>query len=110
MFGEEHAGSALRTVRSLPRNAIPVDLLEPSLETGRSLCFLRFGHHLPPFFFGSAFFSSSFSSFFSTGFFPSFGAALFSSFGTPFGPSLARRFSAFGSCSPSRLSASRLGA
>src|SRR5439155_1323807 len=80
MFGEEHAGSALRAVRSLPRNAIPVDLVEPSLEAGPSLFLLRLGHHLPPFFFGSAFFSSFFSSFFSAGFFSSFGAAFFTSF------------------------------
>src|SRR5438132_12374624 len=80
VFGEEHAGSALRTVRSLPRNAIPVDLVEPSLEAGRSLFLLRFGHHLPAFFFVSAFFSSFFSSFFSAGFFSSFVVAFFSSF------------------------------
>src|SRR5438445_596899 len=97
MFGEEHAGSALRAVRPLPRNAIPVDLVEPSLEAGRSLCFLRFGHHLPPFFFGSAFFSSFFSSFFSAGFFSSFDAAFFSSLGAGFDSSLAGGFSAFGS-------------
>src|SRR5207244_8058158 len=90
MFGEEDAGSALGTVCSLPRNAIPVDLVEPSLEAGRSLCFLRFGHHLAPFFFGSAFFSS----FFSSGFFSSFGAAFFSSLGAGFASSFAAVFSA----------------
>src|SRR5438876_7827453 len=83
VFGEEHARSALRAVRSLPRNAIPVDLVEPSLEAGLSLFLLRLGHHLPPFFFGSAFFSSFFSSFFSAGFFSSF-AGGFSSFATGF--------------------------
>src|SRR5439155_7501153 len=106
MFGEEHAGSALRAVRSLPRNAIPVDLVEPSLEAGPSLFLLRLGHHLPPFFFGSAFFSSFFSSFFSAGFFSSFGAAFFSSLGAGFGSSLAGGFSALGSGFPSGFGAS----
>src|SRR2546421_5877746 len=110
MFGEEDAGSALGTVRSLPRNAIPVDLVEPSLEPGRSLCLLRLGHHLPPFFFGSVFFSSFFSSFFSAGFFSSFGAAFFSSLGAGFGSSFAGGFSAFGSGFPSGFGASGLGA
>src|SRR5207244_9118829 len=110
MFGEEHAGSALRAVRPLPRNAIPVDLVEPSLEAGPSLLLLRLGHHLPPFFFGSAFFSSFFSSFFSAGFFSSFGAAFFSSLGAGFGSSLAGGFSALGSGFPSGFGASGLGA
>src|SRR5216117_3676321 len=55
---EEHARPALRTVRPLPRDAIPVDLVELPLESRDALFLLRLGHHLPPFFFGSAFFSS----------------------------------------------------
>src|SRR5438132_13690616 len=110
VFGEEHAGSALRAVRSLPRNAIPVDLVEPSLEARRSLFLLRFGHHLPAFFFGSAFFSSFFSSFFSAGFFSSFCGAFFSSLGPGFGASFAAILSAFGSGFPSDFGASGFGA
>src|SRR5437667_9231656 len=110
VFGEEHARSALRAVRSLPRNAIPVDLVEPSLEAGLSLFLLRLGHHLPPFFFGSAFFSSFFSSFFSAGFFSSFAGAFFSSLGAGFGSSLAGGFSVLGSGFPSGFGASGLGA
>src|SRR5438552_18295108 len=84
VFGEEHARSALRAVRSLPRNAIPVDLVEPSLAAGLSLFLLRLGHHLPPFFFGSAFFSAFFSS--------SVPAAFFSSFAGSFSSSRAAGF------------------
>src|SRR5439155_27270463 len=51
---EEHARPALRTVRPLPRDAIPVDLVELPLESRDALFLLRLGHHLPPFFFGSA--------------------------------------------------------
>src|SRR5436853_6867132 len=102
VFGEEHARSALRAVRSLPRNAIPVDLVEPSLEAGLSLFLLRLGHHLPPFFFGSAFFSSFFSSFFSAGFFSSFAGGFFSSF--------AGAFSTLGSAFGSGLGGSGFGA
>src|SRR5438552_561581 len=110
VFGEEHARSALRAVRSLPRNAIPVDLVEPSLEAGLSLFLLRLGHHLPPFFFGSAFFSSFFSSFFSAGFFSSFAGGFFSSLGAGFDSSFDGGFSAFGSGFPSGFGASGLGA
>src|SRR5438552_2352616 len=101
VFGEEHARSALRAVRWLPRNAIPVDLVEPSLEAGLSLFLLRLGHHLPPFFFGSAFFSS---------FFSSFAGGFFSSLGAGFDSSFAGGFSAFGSGFPSGFGASGLGA
>src|SRR5436189_300471 len=66
---EEHARPALRTVRPLPRDAIPVDLVELPLESRDALFLLRLGHHLPPFFFGSAFFSSFGASFFSAAFF-----------------------------------------
>src|SRR5213596_4124213 len=98
---EEHARPALRTVRPLPRDAIPVDLVELPLESRDALFLLRLGHHLPPFFFGSAFFSS---------FFSSFGAAFFSSLGAGFGSSLAGGFSALGSGFPSGFGASGLGA
>src|SRR5206468_595544 len=47
---EEHARSALRTVRPLPRDAIPVDLVELPLESRDALFLLRLGHHLPAFF------------------------------------------------------------
>src|SRR5205809_5598760 len=76
---EEHARPALRTVRPLPRDAIPVDLVELPLESRDALFLLRLGHHLPPFFFGSAFFSSFGASFFSAGFLSSL-AGFFSSF------------------------------
>src|SRR5213595_2838270 len=98
---EEHARSALRTVRPLPRDAIPVDLVELPLESRDALFLLRLGHHLPPFFFGSAFFSSFGASFFSAGFFSSFsgfGSALASGFASGFGASAlggAAGFSAF---------------
>src|SRR5438874_12664590 len=107
---EEHARPALRTVRPLPRDAIPVDLVELPLESRDALFLLRLGHHLPPFFFGSAFFSSFGASFFSAGFFSSFGAAFFSSLGAGFGSSLAGGFSVLGSGFPSRFGASGLGA
>src|SRR5947199_10863447 len=96
---EEHARPALRTVRPLPRDAIPVDLVELPLESRDALFLLRLGHHLPPFFFGSAFFSSFGASFFSAGFFSSL-AGVFSSFASAFsdfGSALASRFaSCFG--------------
>src|SRR5207249_1306430 len=102
---EEHARSALRTVRPLPRDAIPVDLVELPLESRDALFLLRLGHHLPPFFFGSAFFSSFGASFFSADFFSSFagcfsgfGSALASGFASGFGASAlggAAGFSAF---------------
>src|SRR5206468_5752206 len=75
---EEHARPALRTVRPLPRDAIPVDLVELPLESRDALFLLRFGHHLPPFFFGSAFFSSFGASFLSVGFFSSLAGLFFS--------------------------------
>src|SRR5438034_9168965 len=101
---EEHARPALRTVRPLPRDAIPVDLVELPLESRDALFLLRLGDHLPPFFFGSAFFSSFGASFFSAGFFSSFAgffsslAAGFSGFGSPFASGFAAGFgaSAFG--------------
>src|SRR5881227_2546328 len=80
---EEHARPALRTVRPLARDAIPVDLVELPLESRDAFFLLRLGHHLPPFFFGSAFFSSFASSFFSAGFLSSF-AGFFSSFAVGF--------------------------
>src|SRR5437762_14162509 len=55
---EEHARPAPPTVRPLPRDAIPVDLVELPLESRDALCLLGLGHPLPPSFFGSAFFSS----------------------------------------------------
>src|SRR5207253_4239854 len=89
---EEHARPALRAVRPLPCDPIPVDPVELPLEAGRALLLLRLGHHFASFFlpsgffsdFFSAFFSSFFSSFFSAGFFSSLAAGFFSSFGAPF--------------------------
>src|SRR2546422_7032758 len=81
---EEHARAALGAVRPLPRDPIPVNLVELSLQSGRAFLLLRFGHHFASFFFPSgflsAFFSSFFSSFFSAGFFSSFSPGLFFSF------------------------------
>src|SRR3989442_1893323 len=81
---EEHARAALGAVRPLPRDPIPVNLVELSLQSGRAFLLLRFGHHFASFFlpsgFLSAFFSSFFSSFFSAGFFSSFAQGFFSSF------------------------------
>src|SRR3989442_9674463 len=81
---EEHARAALGAVRPLPRDPIPVNLVELSLQSGRAFLLLRFGHHFASFFlpsgFLSAFFSSFFSSFFSAGFFSSFAEGFFSSF------------------------------
>src|SRR6267143_5071500 len=99
---KEDARPALRALLSLPRNPIPVDLVEFPLEARRAFLLLRLGHHLPPFFFGSAFFSFFFSSFFSAGFFSSFAAGFFSS--------LAGAFSAFGSGFASAFGASGFGA
>src|SRR2546422_8060082 len=85
---EEHARAALGAVRPLPRDPIPVNLVELSLQSGRAFLLLRFGHHFASFFlpsgFLSAFFSSFFSSFFSAGFFSSFAQGFFSSFGAGF--------------------------
>src|SRR2546427_9592674 len=82
---EEHARAALGAVRPLPRDPIPVNLVELSLQSGRAFLLLRFGHHFASFFlpsgFLSAFFSSFFSSFFSAGFFSSLAEGFFSSFG-----------------------------
>src|SRR5436190_22863136 len=101
---EEHARPALRTVRPLPRDAIPVDLVELPLESRDALFLLRLGHHLPPFFFGASFFSAGFFSslagFFSSfaAGFSGFGSALASGFASGFGASAlggAAGFSAF---------------
>src|SRR2546422_5740044 len=85
---EEHARAALGAVRPLPRDPIPVNLVELSLQSGRAFLLLRFGHHFASFFlpsgFLSAFFSSFFSSFFSAGFFSSLAEGFFSSFGGAF--------------------------
>src|SRR3989442_2031117 len=113
---EEHARAALGAVRPLPRDPIPVNLVELSLQSGRAFLLLRFGHHFASFFlpsgFLSAFFSSFFSSFFSAGFFSSLAEGFFSSFrgglfrfvfalalplrGPAFRGGAARRFSLFG--------------
>src|SRR2546425_7512453 len=81
---EEHARAALGAVRPLPRDPIPVNLVELSLQSGRAFLLLRFGHHFASFFlpsgFLSAFFSSFFSSFFSAGFFSFLAEGFFSSF------------------------------
>src|SRR5438128_2169477 len=102
---EEHARAALGAVRPLPRDPIPVDLVELSLEAGRAFLLLRFGHHFASFFlpsgFFSAFFSSFFSSFFSAGFFSSLAGGFFSSFGAA--------FSGFGSGFASAFGASGFG-
>src|SRR3989449_1712208 len=78
---EEHARAALGAVRPLPRDPIPINLVELPLQSGRAFLLLRFGHHFASFFlpsgFLSAFFSSLFSSFFSAGFFSSFAAGFF---------------------------------
>src|SRR2546428_8927201 len=88
---EEHARAALGAVRPLPRDPIPVNLVELSLQSGRAFLLLRFGHHFASFFlpsgFLSAFFSSFFSSFFSAGFFSSLADGFFPSF-----PPAASRF------------------
>src|SRR5947209_4129524 len=85
---EEHARPALRAVRPLPCDPIPVDPVELPLEAGRALLLLRLGHHFASFFlpsgFFSDFFSAFFSSFFSAGFFSSLVAGFFSSLGAPF--------------------------
>src|SRR2546429_1194740 len=85
---EEHDRAALGAVRPLPRDPIPVNLVELSLQSGRAFLLLRFGHLFASFFlpsgFLSAFFSSFFSSFFSAGFFSSFAEGFFSSFGGAF--------------------------
>src|SRR3989475_4362493 len=85
---EEHARAALGAVRPLPRDPIPVNLVELSLQSGRAFLLLRFGHHFASFFFPSgflsAFFSSFFSSFFSAAFFSSSTEGLLSSFGGGF--------------------------
>src|SRR5256885_1582251 len=102
MLRQEDARPALRTILSFARNAIPIDLVELPLEAGVAFRLLCLGHHLPPFFFGSAFFSTFFSSFFSAGFFSSFGAGFFSSF--------AGAFSTLGSAFGSGLGGSGFGA
>src|SRR5256885_17129317 len=85
---EEHARAALGAVRPLPRDPIPINLVELPLQSGRAFLLLRFGHHFASFFlpsgFLSAFFSSFFSSFFSAGFFSSLAPGLFSSLGAAF--------------------------
>src|SRR3989454_7382042 len=85
---EEHARAALGAVRPLPRDPIPINLVELPLQSGRAFLLLRFGHHFASFFlpsgFLSAFFSSFFSSFFSAGLFFSFAEGFFSSFGGGF--------------------------
>src|SRR5437867_588125 len=100
---EEHARAALGAVRPLPRDPIPVNLVELSLQSGRAFLLLRFGHHFASFFlpsgFLSAFFSSFFSSFFSAGFFSSLGAGFLSSFGAPFSDFASGFASAFGASS-----------
>src|SRR2546428_8619763 len=97
---EEHARAALGAVRPLPRDPIPVNLVELSLQSGRAFLLLRFGHHFASFFlpsgFFSAFFSSFFSSFFSAGFFSSLLTGLFSSFGAPLSGFASGFASAFG--------------
>src|SRR2546422_10205738 len=81
---EEHARAALGAVRPLPRDPIPINLVELPLQSGRAFLLLRFGHHFASFFlpsgFLSAFFSSFFSSFFSAGFFSSFAVGFLSPF------------------------------
>src|SRR2546428_10722727 len=105
---ENHAWAARGAVRPLPRDPIPVNLVELSLQSGRAFLLLRFGHHFASFFlpsgFLSAFFSSFFSSFFSAGFFSSLAEGFFSSFGGGLS-----RFS-FPLASPLRGSAFRSGA
>src|SRR3989442_9550852 len=105
MSREEHAGPALRALRTLPGDPVAVDLVELPLEARRPLLLLRLGHHFASFFlpsgFFSAFFSSFRSSFFSAGFFSSLGAGFLSSFGAPFfdfasGFGSAFSYSAFG--------------
>src|SRR3989454_10024098 len=102
MSRQKHAGPALRAVRPLPGDSVPVDLVELPLEAGGALLLLRLGHHFASFFlpsgFFSAFFSSFFSSFFSAGLFSSLVAGFFSSLGAP--------FSGFGSGFPSAFGAS----
>src|SRR2546422_6546027 len=97
---EEHARAALGAVRPLPRDPIPVNLVELSLQSGRAFLLLRFGHHFASFFlpsgFLSAFFSSFFSSFFSAGFFSSLAEGFFSSFGGAFSGFAFAFASAFG--------------
>src|SRR5437773_7262844 len=101
---EEHARPALRSVRPLPRDAIPVDLVELPLESRDALFLLRLGHRLPPVFFGASVFSAGFFSslagFFSSfaSGFSGFGSALASGFASGFGASAlggAAGFSAF---------------
>src|SRR5438094_7996733 len=100
MSREEHAGPALRAVRSLPGDPVAVDLVELPLEASGALLLLRFGHHFASFFlpsgFFSAFFSSFFSSLFSAGLFSSLPAGFFSSFGAPFSGFASGVASAFG--------------
>src|SRR3989442_4164603 len=97
---EEPARAALGAVRPLPRDPIHVNLVELSLQSGRSFLLLRFGHHFASFFlpsgFLSAFFSSFFSSFFSAGFFSSLAEGFFSSFGGAFSGFASAFASAFG--------------
>src|SRR2546430_10051567 len=102
MLRQEDARPALRTILSFARNAIPIDLVELPLEAGVAFRLLCLGHHLPPFFFGSAFFSAFLSSFFSP--------ALYSSFGPRLLSSLPRALSPPGSALRSRCVDSRLGA
>src|SRR5256885_14919000 len=104
MLRQEDARPALRTILSFARNAIPIDLVELPLEAGVAFRLLCLGHHLPPFFFGSTFFSS----FFSAGFFSSFGAGFFSSFAGAFS-TLGSAF-VFGSAFGSGLGGSGFGA
>src|SRR2546427_2264480 len=115
---EEHARAALGAVRPLPRDPIPVNLVELSLQSGRAFLLLRFGHHFASFFlpsgFLSAFFSSFFSSFFSAGFFSSLAQGFFSSFGgglSGFASALASAFgaSAFGAGAAGFFAFSALG-
>src|SRR2546422_8542452 len=97
---EEHARAALGAVRPLPRDPIPINLVELPLQSGRAFLLLRFGHHFASFFlpsgFLSAFFSSFFSSFFSAGFFSSLAPGLFSSLGAAFSGFASGFASAFG--------------
>src|SRR5213593_3214459 len=100
MSREEHAGPALRAIRTLPGDPVAVDLVELPLEARGALLLLRLGHHFASFFlpsgFFSAFFSSFFSSFFSAGLFSSLPAGFFSSLGAPFSGFASGFASAFG--------------
>src|SRR5881397_952764 len=89
---EEHARAALGAVRPLPRDPIPVNLVELSLQSGRAFLLLRFGHHFASFFLPSGFLSS----FFSAGFFSSLAEGFFSSFGGAFSGFASAFASAFG--------------